>query len=79
MYGDGARKEMRYRKGELADDPNAAQVPTLDEAKRQAWQRKAAQARKVIEEYEAWKQEAQKTHKVKKTRNVKQEKTHDQK
>jgi len=44
-----------YRRGELVDDPNAAQVPTPEEAQRQAWERKAAQARKVIAEYEAWK------------------------
>ncbi len=37
------------------EDPNASQVPTRDDAKSQAWQRKAAQARKVLEEYEAWK------------------------
>jgi sialate O-acetylesterase len=45
-----------YRKDALADDPNAAQVPTPEGAKAQAWERKAAQARKVIEDYEAWKQ-----------------------
>ena len=30
------------------------EVPTGDDAKRQAWKRKAEQARKVLEEYEAW-------------------------
>jgi hypothetical protein len=45
-----------YRRGELADDPNAAQVPTLETARQQAWERKAAQARKLLEDYEAWKQ-----------------------
>lgn len=45
-----------YRRGELADDPNAAQVPTPEQTKQQAWERKAAQARKVLEDYEAWKQ-----------------------
>ena len=43
-----------YRRGEMADDPNAAQVPTSDGAKRQAGERKAAQARKVPERYETW-------------------------
>jgi len=44
-----------YRRGELAADPNADQVPTPEAAKRQAWERKAAQARKVLEQYETWK------------------------
>jgi len=48
-----------YRLAETPEDPSAAQVPTPDDAKRQAWERKAAQARKVLEEYETWK-EAQK-------------------
>jgi sialate O-acetylesterase len=30
------------------------EVPTPDDAKRMAWKRKAQQARKVLEEYEAW-------------------------
>jgi hypothetical protein len=30
------------------------EVPTGDDAKRMAWKRKAEQARKVLEEYEAW-------------------------
>jgi sialate O-acetylesterase len=42
------------RRGEATADPNASKVPTIEEARRQAWQRKAAQARKVLEEYEAW-------------------------
>jgi sialate O-acetylesterase len=36
-------------------NPQDAKVPTVDQAKAQAWKRKAAQARKVLEEYEAWK------------------------
>ena len=36
-------------------DPNASQVPVTEDVKAQAWQRKAAQARKIIEQYEAWK------------------------
>jgi sialate O-acetylesterase len=47
------------RRGEATTDPNASKVPTIEDAKRQAWHRKAAQARKVLEEYEAW-QKAQK-------------------
>jgi len=43
------------RRGDPPTDPNAAQVPTPEQAKQQAWERKAAQARKVLEEYEAWK------------------------
>jgi hypothetical protein len=39
----------------MAADPNADQVPTPEAAKRQAWERKAAQARKVLEQYETWK------------------------
>lgn len=46
-----------YRRGELADDPKSVEVPTPKEAERQAWERKAAQARKVIESYEAWQHE----------------------
>jgi len=42
------------RRGEATADPNASKVPTIEEARRQAWQRKAAQARKVLQEYEAW-------------------------
>ena len=48
-----------YRRGEPSTDPNASQVPTPEDAKRQAWERKAGQARKVLKEYETWK-EAQK-------------------
>ena len=36
------------------EDSNASQVPTPDSAKAQAGKRKAAQARKVLEDYEAW-------------------------
>ncbi len=42
------------RRGDAITDPNASKVPTVDDAKRQAWQRKAAQAKKVLQEYEAW-------------------------
>jgi hypothetical protein len=42
------------RRGEATADPNASKVPTPEDAKRQAWQRKATQARKVLQEYEAW-------------------------
>ena len=38
-------------------NPQDAEVPTTDQAKAQAWKRKAAQARRVLEEYEAWKSE----------------------
>ena len=41
-------------RGEPSTDPNAPMVPTPDQAKQQAWERKAAEARKVLEEYEAW-------------------------
>jgi len=44
-----------YRRGEPSVDPNADQVPTPEAAKRQAWERKAAQSRKVLEQYETWK------------------------
>jgi len=36
-------------------DPNSWQVPVTEDAKAQAWQRKATQARKIIEQHEAWK------------------------
>ena len=36
-------------------NPQDADVPTVDQAKAQAWTRKSAQAKKVLEEYEAWK------------------------
>ena len=45
-----------YGRAESPTDPDPAQVPTSDEAKRQAWERKAAQARAVLEEYDAWKE-----------------------
>jgi len=41
------------RNVEEPKDPDASRVPTPNGAKAQAWQRKAAQARKVLEEYEA--------------------------
>ncbi len=36
-------------------NPQDKDVPTTDQAKIQAWKRKAAQAKMVLEEYEAWK------------------------
>ncbi len=36
-----------------AANPQDAEVPTRDQARAQAWERKAAQARKVLEEYES--------------------------
>jgi len=34
--------------------PDASRVPTPEDAKSQAWERKAVQACKVLEECEAW-------------------------
>jgi sialate O-acetylesterase len=56
-----------YRIDNVDEKPNPqdAKVPTVDQAKTQAWTRKAAQAKKVLEEYEAWKKK-QKPRKPKK-------------
>jgi sialate O-acetylesterase len=35
-------------------NPQDSEVPTVDQAKARAWQRKAAQARKVLQEYQVW-------------------------
>ncbi len=40
----------RYQLTEIPDDPYADQVPTRDEAQRQAWKRRVAEARTVVEE-----------------------------
>lgn len=48
-----------YTRVETPKDPHADEVPTPEQAERQAWQRKAAQARQVLQQYEAWQQERQ--------------------
>ncbi len=47
----------RYQLAETPDDPHADQVPTRNAAQQQAWERRAAEARTVLEEYETWKKE----------------------
>jgi len=43
-----------YQLVETPDDSHADQVPTLNEAQQQAWERRAAEARRTLEEYETW-------------------------
>ncbi len=50
----------RYQFVENPKNPNADEIPSRKELEKQSWQRRAAQARKTLREYQQWKQNNQK-------------------
>lgn len=49
-----------YHLADNPPDPDADQVPTRQQAEQQAWQRRAEQARRVLEQYQTWREKQKK-------------------